>query len=56
MTVGELEWRVAHFDRLAGTDRLRAAIVAETLPALLREWEDAAERFRAARAPYLLYR
>lgn len=53
---GALEWRVAHFDRLAGTDRLRAAIVAGTLPALLREWEAEAERFRAAREPYLLYR
>lgn len=53
---GQLEWRVAHFDRLAGTDRLRAAIVAGTLPALLREWEGEAERFRAAREPYLLYR
>ncbi|MBW3655409.1 MAG: DUF1343 domain-containing protein, partial [Gemmatimonadetes bacterium] len=53
---GALEWRVSHFDRLAGTDRARQAILAGTLPALLREWDADAERFRATRAPHLLYR
>jgi uncharacterized protein YbbC (DUF1343 family) len=53
---GALEWRVSHFDRLAGTDRARQAIIAGTLPALLREWDADAERFRATRAPHLLYR
>jgi uncharacterized protein YbbC (DUF1343 family) len=43
-------------DRLAGTDRLREAIEAGTLPALLREWRREADEFRSARAPYLLYR
>jgi uncharacterized protein YbbC (DUF1343 family) len=43
-------------DRLAGTDRLRKAIEAGTLRALLREWERDAERFRRTREPYLLYR
>lgn len=51
----ELEWKVAHLDRLAGTDRLRKAVEAGTLPALLQEWETDAERFREVRAPYLLY-
>jgi uncharacterized protein YbbC (DUF1343 family) len=51
----EFEWRVSHFDRLAGTDRLRQAIERGTLPALLREWEDEARAFAAKRQPYLLY-
>ncbi len=50
----EFEWS-GSINRLAGTDRLRAAIEAGTLPALLREWEADAERFRAIRQPYLLY-
>jgi uncharacterized protein YbbC (DUF1343 family) len=52
----ELEWRPAHFDRLAGTDRVRQAILAGTLPALLGEWDADAEGFRARREAYLLYR
>lgn len=51
----ELEWHVAHFDRLAGTDRLRLAIEAGEVEGLLREWEEDAERFRDRREPYLLY-
>lgn len=51
----EFEWRVAHFDRLAGTDRLRHAIERGTLPALLREWQAEARAFDAKRRPYLLY-
>lgn len=51
----EFEWRVAHFDRLAGTDRLRQAIIAGTLPALLQEWDRDAARFAETRRPYLLY-
>lgn len=50
----EFEWS-GSINRLAGTDRLRAAIEAGTLPALLREWEADAERFRTIRQPYLLY-
>jgi uncharacterized protein YbbC (DUF1343 family) len=42
-------------DRLAGTDRLRTAVEAGTLPALLAEWDRQAEAFRAERAHYLLY-
>ena len=51
----DFEWRVAHFDRLAGTDRARQAIDRGALPALLREWEVEARAFRAKRQPYLLY-
>jgi uncharacterized protein YbbC (DUF1343 family) len=52
----EFAWQVAHFDRLAGTDRLRHAIDRDGLAALLREWEAEAERFRRSREPFLLYR
>jgi uncharacterized protein YbbC (DUF1343 family) len=50
----EFEWS-GTLDRLAGTDRLRRAIEAGTLPALLQEWEADAAQFRTARAPYLIY-
>jgi uncharacterized protein YbbC (DUF1343 family) len=43
-------------DRLAGTDRLRAAIDGGTLPRLLEEWDRQAEEFRRVRERYLLYR
>lgn len=43
-------------DRLAGTDRLRRAIEAGALEALLREWEREAARFKVEREAYLLYR
>lgn len=42
-------------DRLAGTDRFRAAIEQGTLPALLDAWEKDARRFDERRRPYLLY-
>lgn len=48
------EWS-GTMDRLAGTDRLRRAVETGALPALLAEWEAEAARFRASRAPYLLY-
>ncbi|HET7273859.1 MAG TPA: DUF1343 domain-containing protein [Longimicrobiaceae bacterium] len=49
------EWHVSHFDRLAGTDRVRLAIEEDALAPLLEEWAAEAERFREIRAPYLLY-
>jgi uncharacterized protein YbbC (DUF1343 family) len=42
-------------DRLAGTDRVRLAIEAGTLPALLDEWDREAAAFARDRAPFLLY-
>ncbi|HEX2094920.1 MAG TPA: DUF1343 domain-containing protein, partial [Longimicrobiaceae bacterium] len=53
---GEFQWLPAHFDRLAGTDRMRRAVEEGRARDLLREWERDAERFRATREPYLLYR
>jgi uncharacterized protein YbbC (DUF1343 family) len=52
----EISWHVSHFDRLAGTDRLRRAIERRELEPLLREWDAEAERFHRAREPFLLYR
>ncbi|MDQ3388046.1 MAG: DUF1343 domain-containing protein [Gemmatimonadota bacterium] len=52
----ELEWIPRHFDRLAGTDRLRKAIQGGTLLTLLESWARDARAFEEARRPYLLYR
>jgi len=51
----EWEWRVSHFDRLAGTDQLRLAIESGDLTRLLDEWDADAARFREIRTPFLLY-
>jgi uncharacterized protein YbbC (DUF1343 family) len=50
------EWRIAHLDRLAGTDRLRAA-VEEGLPleSIVAPWTAERARFDATRARWLLY-
>jgi uncharacterized protein YbbC (DUF1343 family) len=50
----EFEWS-ATINRLAGTDRVRAAIEAGNLQQLLEEWDADAERFREIRRPYLIY-
>jgi uncharacterized protein YbbC (DUF1343 family) len=52
----DFQWRERQIDRLAGTDRLRAAVDGNTVDALLKEWDADAERFREAVRPYLLYR
>jgi uncharacterized protein YbbC (DUF1343 family) len=50
------EWRVRHFDRLAGTDRLRAGIEAgSSVEALRSGWDEALRAFVALREPYLIY-
>jgi uncharacterized protein YbbC (DUF1343 family) len=50
------EWRIGHFDRLAGTDRLRLGLEeGRTVEELREGWHDALEDFRRTRAPYLLY-
>jgi uncharacterized protein YbbC (DUF1343 family)/Asp-tRNA(Asn)/Glu-tRNA(Gln) amidotransferase A subunit family amidase len=55
---GDWEWRTSHFDRLAGTDALRLAIIEgdDALRALLGKWEEEAVGFAAARQEALLYR
>jgi uncharacterized protein YbbC (DUF1343 family) len=52
----QFRWARSHFDRLAGTDRLRKAIEAGTLGEELRAWDADAARFEDIRRPYLLYR
>jgi uncharacterized protein YbbC (DUF1343 family) len=49
-------WRTPQIDRLAGTDRLRAAVEGNTVDALLREWDADAARFARLVEPYLIYR
>jgi uncharacterized protein YbbC (DUF1343 family) len=50
------EWRVAHFDRLAGTDALRLGIEAgQGIETLTAGWAEALSAFEKLRAPYLLY-
>jgi uncharacterized protein YbbC (DUF1343 family) len=43
-------------DRLTGSDKVRLAIEAGRLPALLDEWDREAAAFRTSRQPFLLYR
>ena len=52
----DFTWREISIDRLAGTDRLRAAVENDTVDALLREWDADAKRFTTQVKPYLLYR
>ncbi len=50
------EWREAHFDRLAGTDKLRFDLEAgATIGELRAGWDEALEAFRERRSPYLIY-
>jgi uncharacterized protein YbbC (DUF1343 family) len=51
-----LTWRVAHFDRLAGTDRVRQGILAgRSVAGITADWPAQLAAFRAAAATYLLY-
>ena len=42
-------------DRLTGSDKVRLAIEAGRLPALLEQWDKEAAEFRESRRPFLLY-
>jgi uncharacterized protein YbbC (DUF1343 family) len=56
VSAGRWEWRVAHFDRLAGTDRLRAGIDAGSSVEELRSgWDEGLRDFAAKRERYLIY-
>jgi uncharacterized protein YbbC (DUF1343 family) len=52
----DFKWRERSIDRLAGTDKLRAAVEQNTVDALVREWDADAVRFAAMVKPYLIYR
>ena len=51
------EWVATHFDRLAGTDRIRLGIEAGVDPLeLMTSWDAELAAFEALRAPHLVYR
>jgi uncharacterized protein YbbC (DUF1343 family) len=50
----DFAWRPS-IDRLTGSDKVRLAIEAGTLPSLLEEWDREAAEFAESRKPYLLY-
>lgn len=52
----EWAWRVTSIDRLAGTDKLRAAVENNTVDALLKSWDADAVKFAAQIKPYLIYK
>jgi uncharacterized protein YbbC (DUF1343 family) len=52
----DFQWRQTQIDRLAGTDKLRAAVEQNTVDALLKEWDADAIKFAARVKPYLIYR
>lgn len=53
---GKLTFIASHFDRLAGTDRLRVGLQSGLGPAqLMRDWESQREAFRKRIAEYLIY-
>lgn len=51
-----LAWHVSHFDRLAGTDRVRESVIAgASLDEIVGSWDEQVRQFERTRAPYLLY-
>lgn len=53
---GDFQWRTPHIDRLAGTDKLRAAVEDNHVDALLHEWDAEAADFAKQVKPYVIYR
>jgi len=51
----DFEWR-SSINRLAGTDKLRAAVEQNTIDVLIKEWDADAVKFSAQVKPYPLYR
>ena len=51
----EFEWRTPQIDRLAGTDKLRAAVEQNSVDALITQWNADAAQFALKVKPYLLY-
>ena len=52
----DFKWRQGSIDRLAGTDKLRLAVEAGTVDALIKAWDADAVRFGEMVKPYFLYR
>jgi uncharacterized protein YbbC (DUF1343 family) len=56
MSGDDWSWRVAHFDRLAGTDALRLGLDAGVaFEDLVASWDGQVASFASLRAPYLIY-
>jgi uncharacterized protein YbbC (DUF1343 family) len=51
----EFQWRTPQIDRLAGTDKLRAAVEQNTVDALITQWNADAAQFALRVKPYLIY-
>ena len=52
----DFQWRERSIDRLAGTDKLRAAVEGNTVDALIKEWNADAAKFARQVRPYQIYR
>jgi uncharacterized protein YbbC (DUF1343 family) len=52
----DFQWRTPQIDRLAGTDKLRAAVEQNGVDALIAQWNTDAAKFAQQVKPYLLYR
>ena len=52
----DFQWRTPQIDRLAGTDKLRAAVEQNSVDALIAQWKADAVRFESSVKPYLIYR
>jgi uncharacterized protein YbbC (DUF1343 family) len=52
----DFQWRQRQIDRLAGTDKLRAAVEKNAVDELIKAWDADASRFAAIVRPYLIYR
>ena len=51
----EFQWRLPQIDRLAGTDKLRAAVEQNGVDALMAQWNADAAQFAVRVKPYLIY-
>ena len=51
----EFQWRLPQIDRLAGTDKLRAAVEQNGVDALIAQWNADAAQFALRVKPYLIY-
>jgi len=52
----DFQWRASSIDRLAGTDKLRAAVEQNGVDALIAQWNADAAQFADRVKPYLIYR
>jgi uncharacterized protein YbbC (DUF1343 family) len=51
----DFKWRLPQIDRLAGTDKLRAAVEQNTIDALIKQWDADAARFAESIKPFFIY-